>query len=578
MLKQLLNPKQLLTIGCLLATTAGFTQSVDVGNIGEKFSKKNLIKIDGGVSANAILYSGNGGAIRNPFDYFVNGNVNVNLFNTINLPFSFNFTNTGHGFQYPTMPNRLSLHPRYKWVEGHIGDVNMTFSPYTLNGHQFTGAGFDFTPPGKLTGSVMYGRLQKAVAYDSANPSVLPTYKRTGYGAKLEYAGENYRVGFVTFAASDDVNSLPFKPDSLNVTPQKNLAVSWNLAYRPAANMELTAEYATSALTKDGRDTTKHGEGGKSYVGFLVKDNSTTTYYHALKANLNYRLKRSVIGVGYERVDPGYQTLGAYFFNNDLENITVNYTRPLLKDKANLAVNFGYQHDDLDGAKSGSNSRTVTAVNLSYAPSGRLNTALSYSNFTTHMFIKPQFQQINQLLPFQNLDTLNFSQLSQNANLNVNYRLAASETKTQNLNVNLSFFDAVDKQGGLVKSGNASQFYNLMAAYNLLFVPEGISITTALNASYNTVGKDDFVTAGPTLAANARLFKKQVTAGFSSSYNVSTASGVRQASVLNTRLNASYAYKQKHQLVFSLLHQARNLADRGRSEEVVATLGYNFRL
>ncbi|HEX8460448.1 MAG TPA: hypothetical protein VF623_03425, partial [Segetibacter sp.] len=429
----------------LLTALVSFTGFVSAQNVDlESFKdlkKKKLFKVNGGISANTILYNGNGDAGRAPFTYYVNGSINLKIGEMIDLPFSFNLTNVGGGFNYPVLPNRLSVHPKYKSVTGHIGDVSMTFSPYTLNGYQFRGAGLDLEPKGALKISAMAGQLQRAVEYDSSNRVSLPSYKRFGYGAKVNYVKTNYKVGMIVFAAKDQVNSLVNKPDSLQILPKQNLVVSWNGMYMPAKNLELSAEYATSALTRDLRDTSNVGATGGNVLKSVYATRNSTSFYKAIKANLNYKFKNSLVGVGYERIDPGYQTLGAYYFNNDLENITVNFAQPFYKEKGHIAANFGYQRDDLDGDKLGSNSRAVGSVNVDFMPSQKLFLTAGYSNFQTYMYIKPLFQSINQQTQFQNVDTLNFSQISQNANFNANYTFQRSDKKSQSFNVNISMFD-----------------------------------------------------------------------------------------------------------------------------------------
>jgi hypothetical protein len=43
---------------------------------------------------------------------------------------------------------------------------------------------------------------------------------------------------------------------------------------------------------------------------------------------------------------------------------------------------------------------------------------LSYSNFSSYTYIRSEFDEINQTNPYENLDTLNFTQLTQSAGLN----------------------------------------------------------------------------------------------------------------------------------------------------------------
>ena len=60
----------------------------------------------------------------------------------------------------------------------------MSFSPYTLSGHEFLGGGVELTPdkiPFKF--SAMYGRLQKATEPDTLSGD--PSYKRMGGGFKV---------------------------------------------------------------------------------------------------------------------------------------------------------------------------------------------------------------------------------------------------------------------------------------------------------------------------------------------------------------------------------------------------------
>ena len=572
--KLLLKFKIILMVFMVVQCSTGKAQQFNLNKLNTSFQITPIL-INGAISTNSIFYNGNGAVGRLPVTWNMNGNVNFNLFSVINLPFSFNLTNAGGGFNYPNLPSHLSLHPSYKMITAHIGDVDMTFSPYTLNGHQFTGVGLDIEPTEKIKVSVMYGRLQRAVEFDSNNVIVPAAYKRIGYGARIDFRNNKYSIGFITFAAKDLVNSLRLKPDSLQIFPKQNLAVSWLASYKFTKALVANVEYAISALTGDIRDKTP-GVKGNGMLKAFINSNNSTSFYKAIKTQLSYTYLKSTIGVGYERIDPGYETLGAYYFNNDLENITVNFSQFLLKEKANIAVRFGFQHDDLNGQKSGMNKRSISSLNMNYSPNRRFYSSFSYSNFQTFMNIKPQFQYINQFTQFQNLDTLNFTQISQNANLNINYLFAKQKNKTHTLNLNFNFLDAADKQGGIIRKGNASDFYNTALAYSLLLDSLNISVTTAFNASYNTIGKNIFLTLGPTISVNGKFLKKKIVAGVSTSYNTSSSLGIQQRKVLNIRFNASYVYMKKHHVNLSMLSQSTNVIMRKTTNDLVGTLGYNF--
>ena len=555
----------------MLADFELHAQQVDLGNLKNTFSQKP-VRIGGGISANTVFYDGNDGQGRQPFTYFLSGSVNFNIYNQINLPFSFNITNLGSSYGYPTLPNRFSVHPMYKWITGHIGDVAMSFSPYTLNGHMFTGVGVDLTPKGPFKYSAMYGRLQRSVEYDTANRIVPAAYQRMGYGAKVRYDQEDHYLGMTMFAAKDDPNSLRWQPDSLNIFPQQNVAFSWEGGIKLMDNLSLSGEYGVSLLTRDVRASRE----GSSIIHKTLANRSSTEAYKAFKVEANYQLYKNTIGVGYERIDPEYRTLGAYYFNNDYENITVRYARPFLKDKANIALSWGVQRDNLDNDKEQSSKRFVSSANLNYTPNERFNASVSYSSFQTYMNIRSQFDYINGQSPYDNLDTLDFTQLSQNLAINTIYNFGKNENRRQNLNVNLSYQEAADKQGDVIRPGALSQFYNLSTVYGLLLVPQAINFNAAFNTTYNHVGGDEFLTLGPTLGVKAKVFKKAITTGLSSSYNVSFNDGDVQNKVLNLRWNAGYTLLKRHNLSANTIWQQRDIEVRGTTRSLTATLAYAY--
>ena len=563
----------LLTVVILGVTLNAAGQAFRMDNLKEQFGKGRPIKFTGALNANGIGYRGNGDYGRSPFSYFVNGSVNMNIYGVVNLPFSFTLSDFGGRYSYPIPSNRFSIHPSYKWVTGHIGDIAMTFSPYTLNGYLFRGVGADLEPEGAFKGSVIYGRLQKAVEYDTANSTVPAAYERMGFGTRLQLQKEKYRVGLILFRAWDDQNSVVNKPDSLGIYPMENTVVSINTGFKLLKQMDLTVEYAASALTRDLRAESADGSG---ILRPIVNAKASTGFYNALKTQLQYTLKNTTMGVGYERVDPGYQTLGAYYINNDLENITVNAAQPLFKGKVQLAMNAGFQRDNLDGNKSGSSTRAIGSVNATYTPTEKAVATINYSNFQTYMRIRPQFQTINQLDNFQNLDTLNYTQTSQNASGSLSYTLKQTETLMRVMTFDVSFQETGDNQGGVVRNGNGSRFYNGSVMYNAMQIARGFNFSGAFNVTYNTIGRNNFITLGPTVGFNAKLLQKKLTTGTSVSYNASKVDNTWDKTVLNVRCNALYNIIKRHTFTLNLLEQFRTFSERPDTNDITVTAGYNF--
>ncbi|RIV30600.1 hypothetical protein D2V08_16095 [Flagellimonas lutimaris] len=448
----------------------------------ETLGKGKAFKLDGGISSNGIFYNSNQEMGREPFTYFLQGNLNISFYQ-FSMPISYSYSNQGEQLNYnlPFNINRLSLHPKYKWVQGHAGSVAMSFSPYTLNGHQFTGGGVELTPNGPWKVSVMAGRMLKATEFDG-DEQTIPAFQRMGYGVKVGYEQEKYSAGVIAFYAKDDINSIAPVPDEQEIAPKENLVLSLEGSYKLLSNLQLNATYATSGMTQDLRAEVLDSR-PSNLAGLFLEDRISTEYFDAFRAGLDYSFDKSTLGVAYERIAPGYETLGAYFFNNDFENITVNSSTVLFDNKLNLAFNIGYQRDNLKNQKERSMNRTVGSLNATYNASELLTITGSYSNFTTFTNARvDQFEVINDdnLLDDQ-YDVLDYKQLSQNANININYILSKKEDLQQNININYALADVSNAEDGVVRIGNASTFHNGNVSYTMGLPNKNVNITTALN-------------------------------------------------------------------------------------------------
>ncbi|KAF2329152.1 hypothetical protein [Flavobacterium nitrogenifigens] len=563
-----MNLKRILFFSILLCNTIGFAQNFNV----EELGKAKLVNVSGGASANGVFYSGN--AAREPFTYFLNGNINVNVAGLYNIPFSFSYTNQKFGYNKPTLMNRLSIHPSYKWITGHIGDVSMTFSPYTLAGHQFTGLGVDLTPQGKFKISAMYGRLVRSSEYDAINTELVPTYKRMGYGFKTQYALEKINLGLTFFKARDEINSLDIPiPFELGVSPKENAAISFETSFKLFKKLQILTEFANSAITEDTR--AEGNTKAKNVASLFVNSNPTTTSYKAMKGQLVYPAGKGTLGLGYERVDPNYRTLGGYYFNNDLENITVNASQTLYKDKLSLNLNLGLQKDNLDKQKQSQMKRLVSSISADFRANQKLNFNINYSNFQSYTNSRNQFDYINQTNQYEYLDTLNFRQVNQNAALTVNYLLKNDKKQKQAFNATFSMQDAVNQQEGKTIAGGSSTYYNTGLSYIIGYPQRDLNLTASFNSTIGKLDTSDNLILGPTIGATKLFYDKKLNTSFSTSYNTSFNNGDKVNDIFNIRLNGSYIYMQKHNFgvnCITLFSSSQTV----RNNDLTATLSYTY--
>ncbi len=571
----------------LLLPVKVLAQSVDLESAGDqvKSSIKEIasgkaFKVNGGISANSVYYNSNQDfAGREPLTYFLQGNLNFS-FLSWTMPLSYSYTNQGSnlGYDVPFKFNRLALNPRYKWVQGYIGDATMSFSPYTLNGHLFTGGGVELIPQDfPLKVSAMYGRLLKAVE-DNGQANTIPSFNRMGGGLKLLWEKDSYSLGIIGFHASDDINSLDSVPDAKGITPQENLVLSVQGKVKLWRSLELFAEYASSALTVDTRANTEANP-DFGLAALFFNNTSGTQHTSAIKTGMNITLQATTIGVQYERVDPEYRTLGAYFFNNDFENITLNIGQQFFKGKLSVNANTGYQRDNLNNQKTTETGRFVGAVDINAQLSEKLSIQTNVSNFTSYTNMRlNQFTDINDLTDLDNgLDTLDYKQITKNAALNINYTLRSDKQQNQSISLNYNVNDVANKQGDIVRTGDGSILHNSALVHTVSWEHSSISLTSTLNYTHNTIGFDEASMYGASVSASKSLLDGELNFNLGLAANIDNSNrGYTQ--IGNIRFSGTWSFWEKHNLLLTAVHMQRDsdIQDTYALKDISLTLGYNY--
>ncbi len=574
-----MNIKKLLLIVILQVMASVTWQSILIGQSLDNLKDQQPVLINGYLSTNQVYtrMPADTGYFEN-YNHYYTGSIIFNIYG-VTAPFTFIYSNRETNLSYPF--NQFGLHPSYKWMKAHIGYASMNFTPYTYSGHLFVGGGIEADPPGIFRGKAMYGRLKKYVEYDSAQPQHTPSYKRMGYGLQAGVAKNEHFLDVTLFRGYDVQESSVFIPEETGVLPMDNTVMSVSFGVMLMKNIQLRSEYANSYLTTDKRggaieNSTKLFE---PPTWFMPVKN-TTINRNAFNANATYNHTRYSIGLGYERIDPYYQTLGTYYFTNNLENATLNFTANFFEHKLSFSGNGGLQKDNLDQSKANTSNRVVGSMSVNYAPGEKLNMNLSYSNFTSYTNVKSNFDYVNQTAPYENWDTLDFRQISQNINLNTNYRFISNEKQNHSVNVNVTHQTSDDQQG---EQSNKGVFYNINSSYIFALIPRNLNITLSYYMNRNQVTEMDSYTMGPATSISKLFFDKTLRTSLSFSYNTSTTNDVRSGETYNFRFNTAYKLKKKHNFNLSLLHQIRDYTTTGQSnisKTLTVTFGYvyNFNL
>lgn len=511
----------------------------------EQLGKSPLLQANGNLSLMQMYTHARGRALpRPPYSFMLQGQLNLRLMGIIDAPFSFLYSNLGSTLTQPTF-NQQSLHPSYKWIQLHLGTVSMSWSPYTLAGHVFQGVGADLTP-GSWKISALYGRFQKAVSpQDSVTGLVMPAFRRIGGGLQAVYSSGGSSFGASWFQARDDAGSLPMPFYTTGITPQDNQVLGMQFGQRVWKKLKIQAEGAVSLLRSD------------------MRSQAAPARHHAYKTSLIWSGRGGQITLQHERVDPGYRTLGAYFFNNDLENITAGTAVTLGKGRVNIQAQAGLQRDNLNGEKWSRMTRRVGSAQADarLGKTGSLN--LAYSNFLSYTNIRPYTDALLQNNPMLAWDTLNFRQVSQNVTANAACSLGQSGQIQNMLSATLLWQTSADRQGGRVEHGQV--FYNAGINWICRHREKGWSATLGVNAGQNLMSGTGLTNICPVLSLSAPVFHRKLQISSTMSPYVSLNGGAQQQSSVTGRLQISRQWRKVHRLSLSGFYQhlaSRNLSLR----------------
>jgi len=537
------------------------------------------VVLNGGVSVNSVFYQSlDTMQRRDPFTWVFTGNLNLNIYEIIECPVSFTYSNYSENFSHPFNFNQFGIQPSYKGLKAYMGYNSMSFSGYSLSGHQFWGLGLELKP--KMSPwhfSVMYGRFLKGVEEDTLDEANIPAFGRYGYAIKIGYVQKGNEIHFVLFRAWDQINSLSILPQISDIKPQENLVLSILARKRISKRLSINVELASSAMTLDSRmEESRMGENIFRTTGFLMRNLQSTAYYNAFKSNIKYSGNSYGFGTSYERIEPGYITLGAYYFNNDFENLTLDVSKRLLKNKINISGRIGLQRNNLDSDKVSESKKTVGNLNVSYAVNPKLNINTTFSNFVSYTHIRSDFENINQLNPYENLDTLDFTQISQNIGTNISWRMGniQSKDKQQALNLNMSMQQASIEQEEEKKPG--ARFYNGNVAYNLNLIDLNLTLFSSINTNYSELPEvDNQLTFGPTTGCSKSMLEKKLRISSSLSYNTNFETE-NFNNIVVWRNTGSYTLLKQHSFNLSLVTLNRNAAGQEPLTEFTLTFGYRY--
>jgi hypothetical protein len=406
---------------------------------------------------------------------------------------------------------------------------------------------------------------------DSAVQNLQPAFERKGYGVKVGIVKNADHFFAILFRAKDDMNSLRYVPEELQVLPQENIVLGFTAKKSLFDGLVLTVDWGTSAITRDLRAPSR--EEAPAFFGEtmgLYTFKTTSSLHHAVKSSVNYSGQTYQVGLNYERIDPEYRTLGAYYFNNDLENITVSSSFRVAN--ISFTTNAGVQRNDLDGTKASKLNRVVGSVNSSFAPSERLQANISFSNFRSYTRLRPKFEDLSGI-PRQLTDTLNsrFVQISQTANAGLNYKVGQGRNSINSI---FTLSVSEDEQDTV---SMVSKLYYTTTTYNFVASAIEVNGSAGVNVSWTDESSGHRVAIGPVVQGSKDFLNRKLKVNASISYNTILQGGAIRGGVVSTRVTTSYRIQKKHNFNFSLINVNRkDPSSPNHISEFTANLNYGY--
>ncbi|MGE3800972.1 MAG: hypothetical protein AB7H80_08130 [Candidatus Kapaibacterium sp.] len=283
----------------------------------------------------------------------------------------------------------------YNFPRFGIGVNYPYYSPYTINGIAVNGADIIFNP-GKFYLATTVGTAQRDVPEALANDSTYIAFDRTIYAGRIGYGklGEGHALLTVMYAGDQDSSVIVDTATGFYLAPQENwvLGLEVDIPIVPEVFM-IKGEIAGSLLSGDLSSPeveTSASLDAPSWLSDLVKFRTSSFFDYSL--SVEPRLTITTTGTklkgSFERIGPGYVTLGIPYLRNDLIRFEGELEQKLIKKQVTLSGRYRKETDNLIDWKRattelqmfsvglGLNFRRLPFLRLNYTPYRQTNDAV----------------------------------------------------------------------------------------------------------------------------------------------------------------------------------------------------------
>jgi len=455
-----------------------------------------------GLSANAYAASG----IQNrraPSSLQTTANLNFSLFgfsSGLSLLFSTDQTGLRQNM------NNLSFDATWNWITVQAGDVSPDFSEYGINGATIRG-GYVEMKPGRWQLMFSGGRSKRKVELSSKTGFREPAFERWSMAGKIGYESTNKSYFFIsTHYSLDKANSLN-NPGS--ISPQENLTITPDARVSLFGGaLSLASQLTVSAFTRDVNtpEIPLEAIGLPSFLSGIMKAHTSSRVNYAGQASASLLLNQFGLELEYERIQPGFTSLGVSRIRDDQEKIRIAPSVHLLNSKLILESNVELNRDNLLDSRIQTQRNTTAGTNVQYQLTDFVSINASYNLL------------VNDFSSNGTSDT-SFTQGISIGQRNISHTLMVQPSvtfqkneRTHNISVSGSYFTLANnfKRGGSsVPEGMDSDTYSSSVTYSLT-LPTGLSINTMTNVLVNNSNFSRSTTLGGNVGASLSFFDRKL--------------------------------------------------------------------
>ncbi|WP_316837148.1 hypothetical protein [Pedobacter nutrimenti] len=518
----------------------------DLGQIGSQ----KPISFSGSLGLGVGTYSVNGiPARQRDFSYIFNGAPTLSIYG-ISFPFSVVVSDQQRSYTQPF--NQYGISPTYKWATLHAGWRSLEFSPFTLAGHNFLGGGLELNP-GKLRFGFIYGRFNKAIEEDLNQPLALaqqPAYQRTGYSVKLGVGTEQNHVDLIFLKAKDKISSLSTTPSSLTLTPAENMVLGISSKFGFLKHFVVDLDLSGSIYTRNLlSDTVKNLKLDKiGFIKDIITLNASTQLLTAAQTSIGYNASNYNVKLKYRRVDPDYKSMGAYYFETDVQNYTAEGMVKLMKGQLQLSGSFGLQNDNILHDKLARSTRKIGSINASFnRPAYGVD--LRYTNFGI-----TQDRGLNPVLDM-------FRVSRTNHNLSTILRYSINNEDMVHGFILVGNLQSLVDLNELTKPNSKSNSRTVNFSYQLDLPKKSFGVNANVNYTVAEVSFGKTIFYGPTIGVNQTLDKGKLGLNAALSYQLQRNNRIDAGNIINLNLNGSYQIGKRDAANVALSYLKSNSKD-----------------